>query len=239
MDPITSACDVALSEWPAAGVVILGGSSATLAGDWQPSFSDLDIVVVGDGLSACARTLHHAGVPVEAFVCSPESLPRWWRKDIERGRAVVLRMCAEGLLIRDIDGTGSDIQQEAAALLHRGPRRLTQHEADYRRYRVTSLLDDLHGVGRPDEVQQLIGILSIEVMELTLLHDGQWVGVGKWLARRFAAHVPEEAERLASATQVALCMGETAPYASTVGRLLQRAGGQVSAGFSRTAVLPG
>jgi predicted nucleotidyltransferase len=174
-----------------AGSVIRGDATAT---------SDLDIVVLTEREEAPFReSLREGGWPIELFVHTPDSLRRYLARDIDRRRPVLIRMCDEGIVLRDRAGTAARVKEEARELLSRGPAALAEEEIDQRRYGVTDLLDDFEGCEDRLEGLFIAAELAAAAAELLLLRQGRWIGRGKWVPRALRELDPRLVEQLAVA----------------------------------------
>lgn len=98
-----------------------------------------------------------------------------------------------------------------------------------RRYVITDLLDDLRDSTDALERRVVAGILFERIAELMLLSNGEWLGAGKHLVRRFRAWNAVRSEALA----YPLINGDMRAFAEGVEDELRRAGGRVHEGFER------
>lgn len=184
-DALESAHRLVDERFPDALAAFLGGSALTAQ---RTATSDLDIVVVLDGPPAPYReTLRAHGWLVELFVHTAASMRHYWHRDAAARRTPLLRMCAEGRVLREVGTTGDDLQAEARQRLS-SPPAPDPAELARRRYLVTSLLDDLEDASAPAELSYLAGALLESASELALAAGGRWLGSGKWLPRRLAEY---------------------------------------------------
>ncbi len=111
-----------------------------------------------------------------------------WHAYVEREllkrRSPLLWMCADGLLLFDIDGLGARLAAQARKLTAAGPPPVSAEEIDDRRYAITDLLDDLLGSDDRSERLFIATELVRRTGELALAISGSWGGGGKWPARR-------------------------------------------------------
>ncbi|MFC5907918.1 nucleotidyltransferase domain-containing protein [Streptacidiphilus monticola] len=233
MDPVEVARELVQERFPQARAAFLAGS---VLSDRRTPTSDLDIVVLLAGPPApCRESLTYRGWPVELFAQTEPD----WRGFVEREtaarRSPLLAMCAEGMLLADVDGLGAVLQREARARLTAGPPPASPAELDDRRYALTDTLEDLRGCPDPEERVYLVADLLQRASELALLAGGHWLGGGKWLSRRLAAADPGLHGRL-TAGAVATVSGEVdgqGRLAAAVEEVLGRAGGPLWAGYTR------
>lgn len=162
--------------------------------------SDLDMVIITDREGAPFRhSLRTHGWPVETFVHTRRSYRRFFAAEVERRRPTLATMCAEGLMLRDREGLGTRIREEAQALIDRGPPPPTAEEIEHSRYSVTDLIDDLTGVERLEEGVFIAHDLAVAAADLILLHNRRWTGIGKWAPRALRRFDDDLACRLESA----------------------------------------
>ncbi|MEY9876991.1 hypothetical protein ABH931_006513 [Streptacidiphilus sp. MAP12-33] len=197
--------------------------------------SDLDIVVLLAGPPAPFReNLRHDGWPVELFVQTEADWHRFADQELADGRSPLLHMCAQGLLLADVDGLGATLQSLARQRLAAGPPSATTAELDRRRYEITDALDDLRGAADLAERLYLATQLLHKASELALRAEGRWLGGGKWLSRRLGAADPALHHALTSAvTAVATDAPDgTQRLVAAVEQALSLAGGPLWAGYT-------
>src|SRR5947209_13872563 len=96
-DPIDAARTLVDDRFPECMAAIVGGSIIRGEGN---STSDLDIAIFTDRAEAPYReSLVASGWPVELFVHTIESYPRYFKRDVERGRPSLVMMCYEGVIL--------------------------------------------------------------------------------------------------------------------------------------------
>lgn len=235
MDPIHAARAVVDEHHPDARAAFLGGSIVT--GRRTPT-SDLDIVVLLDGAPAPYRSSFRLDDwPVELFVHTEASWYAYVEREVHKRRSPLLWMCADGLLLFDIDGVGARLAAEARRLTAAGPPTVSAEEIDDRRYAITDLLDDLSGSTDQGERLFIATELARRTGELALAIGGSWNGGGKWLARRLESTAPELSMRLHHAVREVLD-GQIEPLLDVVDEVLGQAGGRLWDGYKRGGVAP-
>ena len=223
MDPVADARALVSERFPAAGAAFLGGG---VLSDRRTTTSDLDIVVVLGGPHAPYReSLRWRGWPAELFVHHPGTIGAWFARDVARRRPTLMRMCTDGEILVDADGTASAVRDQALALLAAGPPAVGQAELDRHRYGLTDLLDDLAGSTDSAETMLIRWHVFIETAELALLLAGSWLGSGKWLLRELRAADPALARQLVAAHD------QPAELAGLAELVLARGGGRLWAGY--------
>jgi hypothetical protein len=228
-DPVADALALVAERFPAARAAFLGGGVLSAR---RTMTSDLDIVVVIDGPPAPFReSLRWGGWPVELFVHRAGTTSAWFAKDVARRRPTLMRMCADGVILTDLDGSGAAIRAEAKSVLEAGPPPVSPAELDSRRYGLTDLLDDLTGSVDPGETIVICWYIVMQTAELTLLTAGAWLGSGKWLLRELRQAEPDLADDLMAA------IGDPVSLAAIADRVLDRTGGRLWAGYRQQGQL--
>ena len=114
-DPLADARALVAERFPAARAAFLGGN---VLSPRRTATSDLDIVILIDGPPAPYReSLHWRGWPAELFVQDQRLIGEWLAKDTARRRPTLARLCAEGEILLDFDGTGQAVRGQARAVL--------------------------------------------------------------------------------------------------------------------------
>lgn len=228
MDPETDARALVRERFPSARAAFLGGG--VLSAQRTPT-SDLDIVVIDGPQAPYRESLIWRNWPVELFVQHVNTIGDWFAKDRARRRPSLARMCADGVMLTDADGTATVVRDQARAVLADGPPPLERAELDRCRYGLTDLLDDLDGSSDPGETAMICWYVLCETAELALLILGSWLGSGKWLLRELRAADPALAEHLIEARD------DPARLANLAGDVLARAGGRLWAGYRQVGKL--
>jgi hypothetical protein len=134
--------DILACRYPDAGVVFLAGS--LVRGEGTP-FSDLDLVVVFDKLSAAYReSFHSQGFPVEAFVHDPETL-NYFLSEVDRASGIpsLAQMILEGVEVPESNELSHSLKGLAVSVMESGPLELSEEEVRKSRYNITNLVDDI------------------------------------------------------------------------------------------------
>lgn len=229
MDPVEAAHIFVDCHFPEAVAAFVGGSVIQGGGT---STSDLDIVVVTDRPEAPYRESFRAlGWPIETFVHTPTSMWHYVEQDARNLRPSLLMMCAEGMLLRDRDGAGLRIKEEARALLAAGPAPLTPEATALRRYSLTNLLDDFIGTERPAEGIFIADELAVGAASLLLLLNRHWIGSGKWVYRALARFDPDIADRLVAGLRAYYRSDEKAELIAVIEEVLDQSGGTLFEGY--------
>lgn len=232
-DPLESAQRIVASRLPFALGALLAGSAMTSR---RTDTSDLDIVVfVSEDGEAFRETVREHGWLAELFVATPSSFEYFVTKEIRARRSPLLQMCAEGIELFSLDGTVERYRVEARRLLAASPPRLSDDELNQRRYRITDLLDDLSSSDEGPELTFITGSIVTEATELALCSAGQWLGTGKWLARRLEDHDPQLLTRLNDAVTSSIVTGDRSALRTVVLEILERVGGTLSVGYRQDA----
>lgn len=200
------------------------------------AMSDLDLVVLHRRLPRAWReSFVFDGVPVEAFVHDDETLPWFFQRDREAGRAAILDMVATGRIVGPRRDRAASLQVDAAALLAAGPPPLEAAQLDRLRYDITDKLDDLAGQRSHAEILAIGAALYGTLAELILRGHGQWTSTGKWvpkLLRRFDRRL---AARFSQVFDALFALGAVAPVIEFADDALRVHGGRLFDGHLQWA----
>jgi hypothetical protein len=222
-DPVADAQALVAERFPGARAAFLGGGVLSAR---RTSTSDLDIVVVIDGPPAPYReSLRWRGWPVELFVHRLGTIDAWFAKDVARRTPNLPKMCADGAILVDTDGTGAAIRARAQALLAAGPPPISTADLNAHRYGLTDLLDDLAGSTDSGETIIICWYILKSTAELALLTAGAWLGGGKWLLRELRQLDLALADELLAARE------NPVELARVADQVLDRAGGRLWTGY--------
>jgi hypothetical protein len=141
-------------------------------------------------------------------------------------------MCAEGIILREQNGSAQRIKQEAQALLDQGPEPVSGAEVRQLRYQLTDHLDDLTGSARPAESFFIAAMVAELATELILGYQRQWIGKGKWVIRALHAFDTQLAQRLTDALESFSQRGAKDQLISFAEEALQLVGGRLFDGYS-------
>jgi len=186
-------------------------------------------------LVANAIILPLSGWLTELFVETPWSFHYFVNLETRARRSPLLQMCAHGAILLSLDGAAERYQNESRHMLAKGPPPITKDELDQRRYELTNLLDDFIGSISSEELTYVTGQLLTKSSELALLSGSQWLGAGKWLARRLQQFNPDLLIRLDGAVRSVVQDNDRAPMQSTVREVLDTVGGPLSEGYRNVA----
>jgi len=220
-------------RYPECLAAFVGGS--VFRGEGTPT-SDLDIVIITDRREAPYReSLREFGWPIEVFVHTERSYRRFFKNDVQRRRPSLPALCAEGVILRDRDGLGTRIREEAQSLLDGGPPPLAPQEVEWRRYSLTDLLDDFVGSRRKDEDLFIAHDLAVGAAELVLLHNRRWTGAGKWLLRALRRFDDKRGRQLDAALRSFYRTGDKGGLVRFVEDALGLVGGRLWEGYYAAA----
>ncbi len=198
--------------------------------------SDIDLVVVFDGLDAARRESFIVdGVPIEAFVHDPATLAWFVNEDVARGRPSILNMIVEGTVIgRDRDRAEA-LRTDISARLASGPKPLSATALNALRYEITDAVDDLRGDRTPGEAMAIGAMLHAKLVELALRGRGHWNGTGKWAPRLLAGIDAGLASSFDSAFRALFIDGDHGPVVALAETELAPHGGMLFDGDRRDA----
>jgi hypothetical protein len=167
------------------------------------------------------------------FVHTEETWHAFVDREVPQRRSPLLFICADGLLLFDVDGAGERIATASRRLTAAGPPPVTTEEIEDRRYATTDLLDDLVGCTDHGELLFICTELALRTAELALTVNGSWSGGGKWLARRLDTAAPGLNAQLHNGVRQAL-EGQAENLVDIVDKVLEQAGGRLWAGYRRS-----
>ncbi|HOA22618.1 MAG TPA: hypothetical protein PK801_06705 [Aggregatilineales bacterium] len=166
--------------YPECRAAFLGADAACTG---EPT-SGLDILVITDCADAPACQPHtFRGWPVELAVHSESSLYQGFEADRVRRQPSLLRMCAEGIVLRNVDGTADRARQTACDVLEAGPPPLSDAEAQRFRCSLHTMVDDLEASEDVDESLFIIHTLVKTLVDFLLAENQRWGGCGRWALR--------------------------------------------------------
>lgn len=217
------------ARYPEAAIAVVAGSTAR--GE-RTTTSDIDLLLIGDGLFGGAKT-SEASTHVfedevfEVFAYTHAGFDEWAARSVANLRPVIVDMLVAGVAVRD-DGDLAGLRSRWRAVLDGGPR-LSDADERLRRYVITDLLGDLRDATDPLEQRVVASLLFERVAELMLLSAGRWIGTGKWLPRRLRELDPSTADRLSAP----LLADDYATFADRAEETLENRGGRLQNGFVR------
>jgi hypothetical protein len=214
---------------PAQDIIALFLAGSVVRADAGTS-SDLDLVIVADGIEQLWSTHIELGWPIECFRHTPQSLEAAFEREVARRWPLLLRMCVEGGLLINRDGEGAAMQARAEELMAAGPAPLTAGEVDWYRYNLTWMLDDLADAADPDEAVLMAHDLVVTAIEAMLHARRAWLGKGKWLIRILREADPEAAARVTAAQERFFRAGDRGPLLAFADEVLGELGGRRFAG---------
>lgn len=234
-EPLEAARALIAHRFPNAVVAFLGGSSLT---DRVTAHSDLDVVVVGD-TGPYRESLIFSEWQVECFVHTPSSVRGFFARDVARRRPTMVRMCAEGVVLVDRDGTSPTIVEHARQLLAAGPPPLGDAERDMLRYKISDALDDLLDTRPLEENLFIAASLLQDVSALSVACAGLWQGDMKWSVRQLRVHNPAAANAVVPAMGALVRDNNAQPLIEWATAELHQAGGRLWEGYRQEGSMSG
>lgn len=181
--------------------------------------SGLNILIIADreNMPDC-KPQSFRGWPVETAVHNESSLHAGFEADRARRQPSLLRTCAEGVVLRDVDGAAGRARQEACDVLEAGPPPLSDAEAQRFRCSLHTMVDDLEASEDVDESLFIIHALVKTVVDFLLAANRRWGGCGRWALRALREMDAELAEELLRALWAFYETGEPDPLINFVER---------------------
>lgn len=214
-------------HYPGCKAALLVGSSVN---GTPGGHSDLDVVILNRIGPTYKETTMYRGICYEVFVMSESAVSGMFEWAVQSGTGALLRMCAEGRLLRD-DGSGASIKLAARTAWHMGPPKWSIDELNKARYEITEDLLDLIDARERSAVLFTAVRLVQNTAEFILRANDQWSGVGKWLYRALRDYDPNQAARLTRAADSLFAGKQKRPLVAFVKQTLKPFGGLLHAGF--------
>ncbi|WP_158702795.1 nucleotidyltransferase domain-containing protein [Paenibacillus faecalis] len=117
-------------QFPDCSVAILAGSASR--GEETPT-SDLDIVIIQDGIHHYRESFEEYGWRIECFTHNFESCLAQFQSEREQGRPILASMLVNGKMLKD-DGRLEMIRDAGAANMALGPEPLSKEFIEASRY---------------------------------------------------------------------------------------------------------
>ncbi|HET7627200.1 MAG TPA: nucleotidyltransferase domain-containing protein [Bacillales bacterium] len=178
-NPLETVANYVVEHFPNARGALLGGS--VTRGDATET-SDLDVIVLQDGVQPFRTSAVYSEWPIEVFVQSPDSLDLFFELERESGVPLLIRLFAEAVPVKRDTETAA-IQTKAIELLEKGPVPWSQQKITQARYFITDVVDDLKGSTHPEEDLFTVNVLAERLHEFILRTEQRWIGESKWMYR--------------------------------------------------------
>jgi len=217
-----------------ANVILLAGSHVR---GTATRYSDLDLVVIFDQLpNAYRESFYASGFPVEAFVHDPETLYFFLTEsDRPTGMASLAQMIIEGIEVPGSSVLSTEMKALASMAYGQGPPRLTAHQIDDIRYRITGLIDDIRDPRSHAELLATGTELYNEVANFRLRTSGEWGAKGKSIPWRLSESDPDFAQRYVSAFETLFTLKRPADAIRLAEEIIEPFGGLHFDGYRREA----
>ncbi|AXF56752.1 nucleotidyltransferase domain-containing protein [Salicibibacter kimchii] len=213
--------------FPHCDVAFLGGSGAQKE---LTKHSDLDIVILDSTQpSAFYQCFFAFGWNIETFVYHRVSLSMAFATSCFEGIPSILRMCAEGMVLKD-DGSATAIQAEAQERTRQVPSLWADEKHQEMRFMITDLLGDLNDSTCDKEKIFVAYKLFALVSEFVLRANGYWIGQGKWMYRSLLHFDPDFCDRYLEFFRHFMKTGEYKPFYTLIEEVLEQHGGRLFAG---------
>ncbi|HHY74491.1 MAG TPA: nucleotidyltransferase domain-containing protein [Bacillus bacterium] len=217
-----------VSHYPESDIVWIGGSA--VFGNLTKE-SDIDIIIIDETETPRLECYHFLGWKIEAFIYTALSLEFEFQTARYRGMPTIIKMCAEGLLIEDKQGGGREFQRRAKVLYEQGPQLWDEDKINEARYQITDLLSDFRSSEDFEESFFILNKLIDTLTELILRADGNWVGVGKWVARNFKSYDKDMYDKLVEYTKTYMNTNDKTELISFIQSTLDNYGGELFVGY--------
>lgn len=230
---IKAAKQIKLERYSEAQTVFIAGS---IIRGTDTKYSDIDLVVVfKEVTSAWRESFIYNDFPVEAFVHDPKTLRYFFEEvDARSGCPSLPHMVLEGIPYPDTSFS-TELKEEAADLIKKGPPALSTEDLRNRRYFVTDLVDDLREPRNRLETTAAAVRLYEILADFYLRANRYWSAKGKSIPRTLQSHDPLIAKRFTSSFQVLFETGNTARVVELAADILAPHGGFLFNGHTLTA----
>ncbi|WP_421378055.1 nucleotidyltransferase domain-containing protein [Bacillus salacetis] len=216
------------AHYPGSDIAWIGGSA--VQGNLTKE-SDIDLVIIDEAETPRLQCYQFHGWKIEAFIYTASSLEFQFQTARYRGIPTIIKMCAEGMLIKDKQGAGKEFQQAAKSLYEQGPERWDEESVKEARYQITDFLSDFRSSEDFAESLFILNKVIDKLAELSLRAEGKWIGEGKWFARNLKAHNKELCENLAGCTKEYMKSEDKTDITSFIESILNQYGGELFAGY--------
>jgi predicted nucleotidyltransferase len=216
------------SEFPNCLGAILSGS--VTRGEHNET-SDLDIIVIENSSNAYRESVIKFDWMIEVFVYDVISYKPFFESDQKRARPTLIRMIAEGVILKhhpEIDR----IKQESKLLLLSGPNEWDENTTKRNQYFLTDVLNDFIGCENRLELLCITGTLLERLHEFILRTNKRWIGSSKWIYRELKQFDQVLASEIFSAFNQFYETGEKKQVIELVDLILKPYGGRLFNGFT-------
>lgn len=179
LEPIEAAKRFIKIHFPNCLGAILSGS--VVRGE-QNETSDLDIIVIESTPHCYRETLIKFDWMIEVFVYDIKSYKSYFENDFKRSRPTLIRMIAEGIVIKkhpELDR----IIGEAKQILLNGPESWDDKSLKSSLYFLSDTLTDFIGSENRMELICISSTLLERLHEFILRTNKKWIGSSKWMYR--------------------------------------------------------
>lgn len=216
-------------QFPTCIAAILGGSA--VSGNINGT-SDLDLVIIDPDADVCFQeTVEFEGWNIDCFVFYEDIIIDFFAINADKGIPTLQKLCAEGLILKNVNGAADALKTEAKQSLARGPAAWDLDEMNDARYKITDLLLDFEQSEEDLEASFLCSRISWLATEFVLRTAEHWCGEGKWLARELKAYDSSLYDQLADAINRFATSRDKGPIIKWTDRILAPYGGRLFAGY--------
>lgn len=217
-----------VSHFPEADVVWIGGSA--VYGNLTTE-SDIDLIIIDENETPRLECFHFLGWKIEAFIYTALSLEIEFQTASYTGMPTIIKICAEGLLLKDKQGDGLELQREAKIHYEQGPQLWDEDKINKARYQITDFLSDFRSSENVEESFFILNKLIDKLSELILRADGNWIGEGKWAARNLKTYDKDMCDKLVKYTKTYMNTNDKTELISFIQSTLDHYGGELFVGY--------
>jgi hypothetical protein len=217
-----------VSHFPESDIVWICGSA--INGNLTTE-SDIDLIIIDETEPPRLECYHFLGWKIEAFIFSDTSLEFQFQIARYKGVPTIIKMCSEGLLIKDNQEAGKEFKQRAQVLYEQGPQLWNEDEINKAKYEITDFLSDFRSTEDVEESLFILNKLNELIAELVLRAEGNWVGAGKWFARSLKSYDKDLCEKLVKYTRTYMSTNDKTELISFIQLTLKNYGGELFEGY--------
>lgn len=216
------------THFPEADIVWIGGSSVY---NNLTTESDIDLIIIDETETSRLECHYFLDWKIEAFIFTRFNLDIEFQRAKFTGVPTIIKMCADGLCIKDQQMDGEELQREAKELYEQGPEIWDEAKINAARYQLTDFLSDFKNSEEYGESLFILNNLINTLTKLVLRANGKWIGEGKWIARELKSYDKDLYDRLIKCTQTYMNRDDKTELISFIQSILNRYGGELFAGF--------
>lgn len=205
------------------GVMVTG----SILTEYFNSESDIDIIILSNLYrNAFIESYSFEGIKMQAIVLPMYDLFDLINRDMNLGGSVYVHQLYHGKILRDPFGLLKDLKVRTKYLYARGPRKMSRHQFNQMRSRITSRVEDM--LGSNDLNEQLLTVLDLypRIIELFFQENNYWSFQGKSAAREIKNMDAKFLSDMTSSLKILATSGDKQPALKFAIDFLNKIGGE-------------